>query len=103
ERLQIVSNGVDPAIFHPEAPPYIFTTEPGADRVAQDLQERFVFLFTGGTLHRKGIDILLTAYRLAFSASDPVCLVIKDTGTQTVYRGMTQREAILARLGDLSC
>ena len=28
------------------------------------------FLFVGGTIHRKGIDVLLEAYRRAFTAQD---------------------------------
>jgi glycosyltransferase involved in cell wall biosynthesis len=51
-------------------------------------------------LHRKGIDILLDAYVRAFSAYDDVVLVIKDMGTQTVYRGQNERERILGLVAD---
>lgn len=91
ERLKVVPLGVDASVFHPEALPFVFTDEPGADRLNGLLQTRpkgrepFIFLFSGGTIHRKGIDILLDAYLRAFSAYDDVCLVVKDTGTRTVY------------------
>lgn len=95
DRLQVVPNGVDTRVFHPDALPYVFTDEPGSARRLPSDPPPFTFLFTGGTLHRKGIDILLDAYLRAFSAYDPVRLVIKDTGTQTVYKGMNARESIL--------
>jgi tetratricopeptide (TPR) repeat protein len=50
-------------------------------------RKRFKFLFVGGTLHRKGFDLLLKAYRQVFSAGDDVCLVVKDMGVGTFYRG----------------
>ena len=43
----------------------------------------------GGTIHRKGIDLLLDAYVQAFRRSDDVCLVIKDMGVGSFYRGQT--------------
>lgn len=101
ERLQVVPLGADTEVFTPAAPPYVFTTEPGAEAIRNEGgQKRFVFLFAGGTLHRKGIDILLDAYLKAFSAYDDVCLVIKDTGTETVYRGQNERGRILALTQD---
>lgn len=52
-----------------------------------DLQtsKSFKFLFNGGTIYRKGIDILLNAYTEEFSDSDDVCLVIKDSGIKELY------------------
>ncbi|MDQ3812599.1 MAG: glycosyltransferase, partial [Armatimonadota bacterium] len=125
ERLQVVPLGVDTTVFNPAAPPYILTREPGtvalaATALSADVQRadgrrqaaarrevgsshnRFVFLFAGGTLHRKGIDILLDAYLKAFTPLDDICLVIKDTGTQTVYRGQNERERILSLTDDRS-
>ena len=102
EKLQVVPLGVDTSVFTPSAPPYIFTTEPGASRLLQERRKRFTFLFAGGTIHRKGIDLLLDAYLRAFSAYDDVCLVVKDTGAQTVYQGMNQRDRILALAEDTS-
>lgn len=83
EKLKLVPLGVNTRVFHSGAPPYVFTTESGAERIQGS--RPFTFLYVGGTIHRKGIDILLDAYLRAFSATDNVCLVIKDTGTNTVY------------------
>src|ERR1051326_2525847 len=79
EKLHIVPLGVDTCVFNPNAPPYILTMEAGAERIRDDVNGMFVFLYVGGTLHRKGVDILLDAYLSAFSPSDDVCLLIKDT------------------------
>src|SRR5262249_30225313 len=102
--------GVDLSIFHPGRlwEDRNLTTGPrshGEDHWKKGTsgargEGRFAFLFTGGTIHRKGIDILLEAYLRAFSASDDVLLVIKDTGTRSAYTGQNQREAILALAGD---
>jgi glycosyltransferase involved in cell wall biosynthesis len=48
----------------------------------------------GGTIFRKGIDVLLQAYGQAFTSRDEACLVIKDLGTGTFYRGQTAEEPI---------
>ena len=101
EKLCVVPLGVDVTAFTPAAPPYIFTMEPGTER-AQALNDPFTFLFVGGTLHRKGIDLLLEAYLRAFSPLDEVRLVIKDTGTQTVYQGQNARDRCLALASDTS-
>lgn len=104
DRLQMLPLGVNSAVLHPNALPYQFTDEPGSaalrDQPDKAAREPFVFLFVGGTLERKGIDILLAAYLRAFSAHDEVCLVIKDTGTKTVYAGQNAREQILSLIGD---
>ncbi|MHB1630442.1 MAG: glycosyltransferase, partial [Bacilli bacterium] len=54
----------------------------------------FKFLFVGGTIWRKGIDILLTAYIKSFTKDDDVCLVIKDFGSNSFYKGQTSEETI---------
>lgn len=46
----------------------------------------FKFLFVGGSITRKGIDILLNAFTQEFRKGEAVRLVVKDTGTQHVYR-----------------
>ncbi|MCX6380318.1 MAG: glycosyltransferase [Armatimonadetes bacterium] len=97
ERLVLLPLGVDIELFHPKVPPYVFEKEAGAERFHKQKEERgqpFIFLFVGGTLWRKGIDILLTAYLNAFAPEDNVCLVIKDMGTETFYRGANHREKI---------
>jgi glycosyltransferase involved in cell wall biosynthesis/predicted Zn-dependent protease len=83
ERVQVVPLGVDPGRFAPQAPPLPLATG-----------KRFKFLFVGGTLYRKGIDILLDAYAEAFERRDDVCLVIKDMGVGSFYRGQTAEQRI---------
>ena len=56
--------------------PHAVITHP---RVPTPRQSRYVFLFHGGLLARKGIDVLLRAYIGSFRASDPVTLLIHST------------------------
>ncbi|RYG94848.1 MAG: glycosyltransferase, partial [Alphaproteobacteria bacterium] len=112
EKLRLVPLGIDPEVFRPDVPPYVFTVEAGAQYLqdagakAGSLSKEgqatrpFTFLFVGGSIHRKGIDILLEAYRRAFTSLDDVCLIIKDTGTSTVYRDANSRDSILERIND---
>ncbi len=75
EKVQVVPNGVDPEVFSSEGTQASLSTS-----------KRFKFLFLGGTIPRKGIDLLLEAYQQAFTAADDVCLVIKGQGGE-VYQG----------------
>lgn len=83
ERVFVVPNGVDIELFNPGNHPYTLKTK-----------KKFKFLFVGGTIARKGIDILLDVYTKTFSAADDVCLVIKDMGGQSFYKGQTAKELI---------
>lgn len=83
ERIQIVPLGIDPSVFHPGVEPLSLPARPA-----------FRFLFVGGTIHRKGIDLLLAAFAKAFSPSDDVGLVIQDMGVKSFYRGQTAGTAI---------
>ncbi|MBV8601207.1 MAG: glycosyltransferase, partial [Candidatus Eremiobacteraeota bacterium] len=84
ERVAVVPNGLDPAIFAPGEPgPIDLTTT-----------KSFKFLFLGGTLERKGIDVLVQAYLDAFTQSDDVALIIKDFGLGGFYRLVSYREKI---------
>src|SRR5262249_41242040 len=83
DRVQVVPLGVACEGFHPQAPPLPLTTT-----------KPFKFLFVGGTIRRKGIDLLLDAYAQTFTRADPVCLVIKDMGSQTSYQGQTAADRI---------
>ena len=85
ERVFVVPNGVNTDLFRPDAPALPLHTT-----------KSFRFLFVGGTIGRKGIDILLDAYTSAFSAADDVCLVIKDMGGQSFYQGQTAQQLIAA-------
>lgn len=83
DKVVVVPNGVDTDRLHPDAPKYSLKT-----------RKRFKFLFVGGTILRKGIDILLDAYGKAFTSADDVCLVIKDLGGKSFYKGQTAKDRI---------
>jgi glycosyltransferase involved in cell wall biosynthesis/Flp pilus assembly protein TadD len=85
EKVKVVPNGIDPEKFRPEAKPMPLATA-----------KSFKFLFVGGTIHRKGADVLLDTYLRAFTAQDDVCLVIKDFGGKSVYTGQTMEARIKA-------
>jgi glycosyltransferase involved in cell wall biosynthesis len=88
DKIVVIPNGVDPAQY-----------QPGADPLKLKTGKTFRFLFVGGTIPRKGPDVLLQAYLEAFTAADDVCLVIKDFGGQSIYRGQTfEREIAAARI-----
>lgn len=89
ERLRVIPLAVDTEVFRPDGPRY-----PLATRATTKL------LFVGGTVARKGIDVLLDAYRRAFTADDDVCLVIKATGGSTFYATGASDEAIRAAAAD---
>jgi glycosyltransferase involved in cell wall biosynthesis len=65
--VALIPLGVNPERFHPDAEPFPVSTE-----------KSFRFLFVGGTIERKGFDLLLEAYAEEFTAADDVCLVVKD-------------------------
>ena len=81
-RVQVVPNGINPLRFHPNVAPYDFSQNVYTRHIQPDT---CVFLFVGGTLPRKGIDVLLDAYDRAFTARDNVTLIIKDFGTGSFY------------------
>jgi len=84
DRVFVVPNGFDPAVFNYKISPFKIKTK-----------KKFKFLFVGGTIYRKGIDILLKSYFSTFKKSDDVCLVIKDMGTDTFYKGQTIKEKLM--------
>lgn len=75
DRVRVIPNGVNTRLFRPDAAPYPLRTE-----------KSFKFLFVGGTIYRKGIDLLLETYRNSFNSRDDVVLVVKDIGQDTFYR-----------------
>jgi glycosyltransferase involved in cell wall biosynthesis/tetratricopeptide (TPR) repeat protein len=83
DRVHVIPLGVDPAIYRPDAQPYLF---PGP--------KRFRILFVGGTLRRKGIDLLLEAFAQEFRPDEPVTLVIKGMGGRSFYHGQTAERLI---------
>lgn len=73
-KIHVVPNGIDLNIFKPRSEKYHLKT-----------QKKFKFLFVGGLLFRKGLDILLEAYLNEFSKNDDVTLIIKGVGKRTYY------------------
>jgi Flp pilus assembly protein TadD len=81
--VHVIPWGVSRSLGEEPAPPLPLAT-----------RKRLKFLFVGGTIERKGIDLLLKTYTQVFSDKDDVCLVIKDMGVGTFYRGQTAEEMI---------
>lgn len=84
-KVVVVPNGVNTARFHT-----------GVAACALPTTKGFKFLFVGGTIARKGIDVLLDAYVRAFTAADDVTLVIKDFGAKSFYAGQDASALIAA-------
>jgi len=68
ERVHVVPLGVDPEVFRP-----------GLESLPLPPGPAIRFLFVGGTIFRKGIDLLLTAFARAFQPADNVGLVISPS------------------------
>lgn len=82
-KVQILPNGIDPQLFTPIGEKFKLNT-----------YKKLKFLYCGGTIYRKGIDILLRAYIRAFTRDDEVCLVVKDMGGESFYRGQNAEQMI---------
>jgi glycosyltransferase involved in cell wall biosynthesis len=82
DRVAVVPNGVDLSHYSPEGP--------SLELDAPGLR----FLFVGGAIARKGIDVLLSAYAEAFAGRDDVSLIVKDFGADGVYRGGDRAELL---------
>jgi glycosyltransferase involved in cell wall biosynthesis len=74
ELVHVMPNGVDLDRFAPGGAALELPTRKGT-----------VFLFVGGRIHRKGIDLLFEAFSRAFTAVDDVCLAVKSFGAKTLY------------------
>jgi glycosyltransferase involved in cell wall biosynthesis len=85
ERTFVVPLGYDPAVYHPDVAPLNVGSP-----------DTFVFLFVGGTIWRKGIDVLLNAYLSAFTTNDDVALIVKAFGNETFYKGQNYSDQIVA-------
>jgi glycosyltransferase involved in cell wall biosynthesis len=83
ERVVVVPCGVDTQLFTDEGPDYPLPDKKG-----------FTFLFVGGTIARKGVDLLLHAYHQAFRPDDDVALVIKELGGKSFYQGQSMADQI---------
>jgi glycosyltransferase involved in cell wall biosynthesis len=82
--VQMIPHGYAPEIFHPEG----VSWRPAGCR-------RCAFLFVGGAIRRKGVDILLRAYADAFSPDDDVSLIFKENGASTFYQHNSLMSGIL--------
>lgn len=81
--VEVVPNGVDLDRFTPEGPRYELPRKAAC-----------TFLFVGGSIWRKGVDLLVEAWAEAFGPDDDVQLVVKDFGVATHYRGQTAEEGL---------
>ncbi|PIQ24344.1 hypothetical protein COW36_24135 [bacterium (Candidatus Blackallbacteria) CG17_big_fil_post_rev_8_21_14_2_50_48_46] len=77
DKVKVVPNGVDTDVYHPKTPALKLAT-----------QKKFRFLFVGGGILRKGIDVLLQAFAETFTQQEDVCLVVKEFGAGTVYEAL---------------
>ena len=82
-RIRVVPLGVDPGVYSAAGPRMTLPTE-----------KSFRFVFVGGVSLRKGTDLLLDAYRRAFTAADDVCLILKDHSKDLFYRENHARSRI---------
>ncbi len=83
DKVHVIPLGVDAARFRPAARPLDLPTD-----------RAFRFLYVGGTIWRKGIDILLDTYVRSFGPDDDVALVIKDLGVKSFYQSQTMERTI---------
>jgi glycosyltransferase involved in cell wall biosynthesis len=90
DRVQVVPNGVDLDVFTPDGPKAELAGAGDGLRL----------LFVGGTISRKGPDVLLEGYRRAFAGRDDVTLVVKDVGAATFYRHVRVADTLFGAHGD---
>lgn len=90
--VRVVPHGIDPRRYRPGLEPLALAGVPGGYR----------FLFVGGLLWRKGADLLLEAYRAAFSRDDDVTLILKDFGTGGPYQPQEAERRVRAMAADPS-
>jgi len=84
----VIPNGIDPKIFSPEG----LISRPKGCR-------KFMFLFVGGAIRRKGIDSLLQAYKQAFEPGEDVTLVV-STGSNRAYAHNSMTAALKEFVND---
>jgi glycosyltransferase involved in cell wall biosynthesis len=92
--VDVVPNGVDLTRFTPDGPARELLD--GASGFERAGSAACTFLFVGGTIWRKGIDVLLAAWARAFGPDHDVRLVIKDFGVGSTYKGQTAGDEVRA-------
>ncbi len=90
-QVLVVPNGINPDRFTPDAPALDICNDTRFGRIAEDAT---VFLFVGGTISRKGADVLVKAWQQAFQPEDNVVLIVKDFGSNSFYAGQGLGEQI---------
>lgn len=85
ERVQVIPEGFDPGLFTPKG-----------GRARPQATRQFLFLFVGGAIRRKGIDLLLKAYRDAFEPGDDVTLLVTALGSQAAYQHNSLHEEVIS-------
>lgn len=100
-RAAFVASGVDPGLVHvvPNGVE-LDRFHPAGERYPLPAAAATTFLFVGGAVARKGIDVLLAAWRSAFTAGDDVRLVIKAFGASGVYKDQSELAEIHALAAD---
>src|SRR3954471_4079885 len=83
--IEVEPNGVDLERFNPDGPVFELPRQAGC-----------TFLFVGGSIWRKGMDLLVDAWTEAFGPDDDVQLVVQDFGTGTHYRGQPAGDTLRA-------
>jgi glycosyltransferase involved in cell wall biosynthesis len=84
-RVAVIPWGIDPSVFTPTGPRFALRT-----------RKRFVFLFVGAPVYRKGLDVALDAYGRAFTRADDVCFVIKSNPDDVFYGGIGLLDRVAA-------
>ena len=89
DKIALVPLGVDVVTFNTAGP----TLSLSVDRAVR-------FLFVGGTIARKGFDVLLDTYLSIFTPDDDVCLVVKPFGSDSVYRDSSMDDRVRVAMAD---
>ncbi len=84
DQVFVVPNGINPNTFSTDAIPLDIWHD---ERFGTIRSDATVFLFVGGTISRKGADVLIKAWQQAFTVDDNVVLIIKDFGSNSFYAG----------------
>ena len=79
KKIWRIPHGIDPVLFRPGLAPLASIEE----RCAGDYR----FLFVGGTIWRKGADLLLSSWCSSFTRDDRVCLIVRAAGASGSYAG----------------